>query len=103
MLAAGRVCSMVAIVAVIAGCGGSAAETVTAPRPLFARGQTRPLFARGQTIVSRIAADEAPLGAAPTLAQLLDNFAVLRRPQNSVDRGWQPNCGCGGAARQLSA
>ncbi|OAI40226.1 hypothetical protein AYO39_01785 [Actinobacteria bacterium SCGC AG-212-D09] len=34
---------------------------------------------------------------------MLDNFEVLRRPQNSVDRSWQPNCGCGGAARQLSA
>ena len=103
MRAAGWACSMAAIAGIIVGCGGSAAETVTAPRPLFARGQTRPLFVRGQTLASRTAADEARLGAAPTLAQLLDNFEVLRRPQNSVDRSWQPNCGCGGAARQLSA
>ncbi len=103
MTAAGRVWSMVAIVGVIAGCGGGAGATLTAPRALFARGHTRALFARGHTLASRVAADEAPLGAAPTLAQLLDNFAVLRRPQNAVDRSWQPNCGCGGAARQLSA
>ncbi len=42
-----------------------------------------------------------PLGAVPTLTQLKDNFAVLRRPQTSADRSWHPDCGCGRAARQL--
>jgi hypothetical protein len=42
-----------------------------------------------------------PLGAAPTQAQLLANFAVLRRPQQSLDHSWHPNCDCGHAARQL--
>lgn len=42
-----------------------------------------------------------PVGAAPTEAQLLANFAVLRRPQDSLDRRWHPNCDCGHAARQL--
>lgn len=42
-----------------------------------------------------------PLGAVPTLPQLLENFAVLRRPQAAQDHSWQPQCGCGGAARQL--
>ena len=45
--------------------------------------------------------DIYPVGAAPTEAQLLANFAVLRRPQDSLDRSWQPNCDCGHAARQL--
>lgn len=43
-----------------------------------------------------------PLGATPTLRQLLDNFAILRRPQTAQDRSWQPNCSCAGSARQLS-
>jgi hypothetical protein len=45
---------------------------------------------------------EYPLGAVPTLSQLLNNFAVLRRPQTAADRSWHPECGCGGAARQLN-
>jgi hypothetical protein len=46
--------------------------------------------------------DIYPPGADPTEAQLLANFAVLRRPQNSLDRSWRPNCDCGQAARQLT-
>lgn len=45
--------------------------------------------------------DISPIGAAPTEAQLLANFAVLRRPQNALDRSWRPDCDCAGAARQL--
>ena len=43
-----------------------------------------------------------PLGSTPTLRQLLDNFAILRRPQSARDRSWQPNCDCAGSARQLN-
>lgn len=45
---------------------------------------------------------EYPLGADPTLVDLKRNFAILRRAQTAADRRWQPNCDCGGAARQLS-
>jgi hypothetical protein len=45
--------------------------------------------------------DIYPLGAEPTKAQFMANFAVLRRPQDARDRSWRPNCSCGGAARQL--
>jgi hypothetical protein len=51
--------------------------------------QTRPsLHDRGAAPGS----SEYPLGAVPTLRQLLDNFAVLRRPQTPRDRSWQPQC-----------
>ncbi len=43
-----------------------------------------------------------PFWAVPTRQQLLDNFAVLRRAQTAQDRTWQPQCGCGDAARQLN-
>ena len=43
-----------------------------------------------------------PPSAVPTLRQLLQNFAILRRPQTASDRSWQPQCDCGGAARQLT-
>lgn len=43
-----------------------------------------------------------PLGAVPTLQQLRENFAVLRRPQTAADRSWRPACDCGQAARQLT-
>jgi hypothetical protein len=45
---------------------------------------------------------EYPLGAVPTVQQLLDNFALLRRPQTAQDRSWRPQCDCGGASRQLN-
>jgi hypothetical protein len=44
----------------------------------------------------------APPGAVATLSQLLQNFAILRRPQTAADRSWRPNCDCAGAARQLN-
>jgi hypothetical protein len=42
-----------------------------------------------------------PLGAVPTRAQLLANFAVLRRSQMPADHTWHPQCDCAGSARQL--
>jgi hypothetical protein len=42
-----------------------------------------------------------PSGAVATKAQLLANFAVLRRSQTSADRTWRPQCDCAGAAHQL--
>ncbi len=42
-----------------------------------------------------------PLGAVATRSQLLENFAVLRRPQTARDR-WDPHCSCAGSARQLN-
>jgi hypothetical protein len=44
-----------------------------------------------------------PLGAVPTLPQLLANFAILRRAQTPADRSWQPQCDCAGSARQLNS
>jgi hypothetical protein len=35
-----------------------------------------------------------------TRQELLDNFAVLRRPQTAEDRTWSPQCSCAGSAIQ---
>lgn len=45
--------------------------------------------------------DIYPLGAVATRPQLLLNFGVLRRAQDSRDRSWRPQCNCAGAARQF--
>jgi len=42
------------------------------------------------------------LGSIPTLAQLRDNFAVLRRPQTAADRTGERLCGCGAVDRFLT-
>jgi hypothetical protein len=42
-----------------------------------------------------------PAPGVPSLQQLIDNFAVLRRPANAADRSWHPFCGCGGTGRQI--
>jgi hypothetical protein len=81
------------LAATVAACGETsvAAKRPSSPAQQLARG-TR-----------QVAAHEVlnPLGSVPTLTQLTDNFAVLRRPQTAADRSWKPNCSCAGAARQL--
>jgi len=42
-----------------------------------------------------------PSPGVPSLQQLMDNFAVLRRPATAADRGWHPFCGCAGSGRQI--
>lgn len=60
-----------------------------------------PSSLRGGLGPSSQGAPQYPPGADPTLAQLLANFAILRRGQTPADRSWKPVCSCGGAATQL--
>jgi hypothetical protein len=66
-----------------------------------ARGHGRAALSRHRRFRIPAGEDIYPLGAVPTKAQLLANFAVLRRAQNGRDRSWRPDCSCGGAARQF--
>ncbi len=68
-----------------------------------AAGQTvrSQLTARLRVVEAEVHGSLNPLGATPSLSQLMDNFAVLRRAQTAADRRWHPHCDCAGAATQL--
>lgn len=85
--------AIVVLAAMLAACGGSAA----------AAKRTRTAAPRFTSVARPATAREVlnPPGSVPTLAQLMANFAVLRRPRTEADRAWKPNCSCAGAARQL--
>ncbi len=88
---------VVALCAIAAFAGLAINDGSSAPRPPA-------LPHQGLLHIRDLASGESldPLGAVPTLHQLMDNFAILRRSQTTLDRSWEPQCGCGGAARQLS-
>jgi hypothetical protein len=56
---------------------------------LLGHARTAPQAPAGRRPVPRVTAvSPAPASVVPTLAQLLANFAVLRRPQTAADRAW---------------
>lgn len=102
----GAVLSLLASVVIALVIGGFALELRHPTTPRSARlghqqtPRPGPLRARHR-FRTPAGEDMYPLGAVATKTQLLANFAVLRRAQDTQDRSWRPDCSCGGAARQF--